>query len=293
MDDHIIVGYDGSAASAAAANWAATEAALRHTSLTIVGCYVIPPVVDFGLTGPAVIAEDSEALRTATRTSIDTIVTSLRTAHPRSPSREWRSTAAQGVSCRGTQSTPDCSWSERQAQVKPRHGCSAPWPMCWRARLRAQSRSSLWSGPSEAMEARTARELWWASTSQRDQRGARVGDRRGGSAPRRVDDRPRLVVPVWASIRRPPRCATSCASTPAVHWIGPWSEPTRVAGRMLTAGSSRERPPEAIIEAADGADLIVVGSRGRGGFRSLLLGSVSSAVIHHASCPTVVVRESR
>jgi len=47
---------------------------------------------------------------------------------------------------------------------------------------------------------------------------------------------------------------------------------------------------EAVIEAAEGADLIVVGSRGRGGFRSLLLGSVSSAVVHHTHCPTVVVR---
>ena len=94
-------------------------------------------------------------------------------------------------------------------------------------------------------------------------------------------------------IRRPPRCATSSASTPAVHWIGPWSEPTRAGGAKVDGRLVEGEAAEAIIEAADGADLIVVGSRGRGGFRSLLLGSVSSAVIHHASCPTVVVRESR
>ena len=41
MDDHIIVGYDGSQASATAARWAATEADRRHTSLTIVGCYLV------------------------------------------------------------------------------------------------------------------------------------------------------------------------------------------------------------------------------------------------------------
>jgi nucleotide-binding universal stress UspA family protein len=44
-----------------------------------------------------------------------------------------------------------------------------------------------------------------------------------------------------------------------------------------------------ILEAADGADLIVLGSRGRGGFKGLLLGSVTHQVTHHAACPVVVV----
>jgi nucleotide-binding universal stress UspA family protein len=46
----------------------------------------------------------------------------------------------------------------------------------------------------------------------------------------------------------------------------------------------------ALIDAAEGSDLLVVGSRGRGGFSGLLLGSVSQQCSHHARCPVVIVR---
>ena len=45
----------------------------------------------------------------------------------------------------------------------------------------------------------------------------------------------------------------------------------------------------AVLEAAKGADLVVIGSRGNGGFTGLLLGSASRQVAHHATCPVVVV----
>jgi nucleotide-binding universal stress UspA family protein len=48
-------------------------------------------------------------------------------------------------------------------------------------------------------------------------------------------------------------------------------------------------PAEVLIHEAEDAGLIVVGNRGRGGFSSLLLGSVSQQVVHHAPCPVLVV----
>lgn len=49
-------------------------------------------------------------------------------------------------------------------------------------------------------------------------------------------------------------------------------------------------PAEVLIAQGDDADMIVVGSRGRGGFVGALLGSVTTSVVNHAKCPVVVVR---
>jgi nucleotide-binding universal stress UspA family protein len=62
-----------------------------------------------------------------------------------------------------------------------------------------------------------------------------------------------------------------------------------------TAGIEIERlveprsPADALIAAATGADLLVVGTRGHGGFAGLLLGSVGQQAAHHAPCPVVIV----
>jgi nucleotide-binding universal stress UspA family protein len=51
-------------------------------------------------------------------------------------------------------------------------------------------------------------------------------------------------------------------------------------------------PVEEILKAGQDAELIVVGSRGAGGFSRLLMGSVAAQVAQHAPCPVVIVRPS-
>lgn len=53
------------------------------------------------------------------------------------------------------------------------------------------------------------------------------------------------------------------------------------------------RPQEVLIRRSRHADLVVVGTRGRGGFTSLVLGSVSRAVVQRALCPVLVTRAAR
>jgi nucleotide-binding universal stress UspA family protein len=59
----------------------------------------------------------------------------------------------------------------------------------------------------------------------------------------------------------------------------------RVTGRICEPPATK-----ALVEASEGADLLVVGSRGLGRFQELTIGSVSNTCAHHARCPIVIVR---
>jgi nucleotide-binding universal stress UspA family protein len=68
------------------------------------------------------------------------------------------------------------------------------------------------------------------------------------------------------------------------------AEKLRGAGLAVEVSVCHAQAADALIEESEGAELLVVGSRGHGGFTGLLLGSVSQQCAHHAPCPTVIVR---
>jgi TPP-dependent pyruvate/acetoin dehydrogenase alpha subunit len=82
-----------------------------------------------------------------------------------------------------------------------------------------------------------------------------------------------------------PRSAAEGAVDATLREVAAEAEDVQVERRVVQGA-----PAAVLVEQSRGADLLVVGSRGLGGFAQLLLGSVSQQCAHHTECPVVIVR---
>jgi nucleotide-binding universal stress UspA family protein len=107
---------------------------------------------------------------------------------------------------------------------------------------------------------------------------------------------PLVAVHTWWDVFVDPAVA------PLLDWDAIASDERQVLAERLAGWSEkypdvsvqpvilRDRPAHALVEQSRRAQLVVIGSRGRGGFTGLLLGLVSHAVLHRAPCPVAIIR---
>ncbi|MFN8050158.1 MAG: universal stress protein [Acidimicrobiales bacterium] len=88
-----------------------------------------------------------------------------------------------------------------------------------------------------------------------------------------------------------PEYDDSCAALALQEYVRDAVDAADVAGIELQ--TICELPAEAMIQASEGASLLVVGSHGYGGISGLIMGSVSQHCLHRATCPVAIVRPSR
>lgn len=98
-----------------------------------------------------------------------------------------------------------------------------------------------------------------------------------------------LEDPVHDALAHEIRQEAERALADSIFGIGSLYPGLRIHHKVVTDQS----PPKALIDVAASAQMLVVGNRGRGRLKSLLLGSVSHDVLAHTPCPTVVTRELR
>jgi len=287
----IVVGLDGSDASASALRWALDEALLRDLGVLVVHAWRWPePPILPGAVPLAVPARDDAAR--------DALVMVGQLLAEAQADREAPAPTVTPVAQEGYPAAVLLDAAYRADQL-----------VVGRGGANGLSRSLLGSVTDQVVRhARCPVTVIGPSGLQRERTGRRVvvgvdGSPGSRAALRRAAEEARARQVELQVVR---------AYRPAPVYPGggrPWpaaTEPTQreteqslaaVVEEVLGAepGSVRltvECGPTAsvLLHAADGADLLVVGSRGRGGFASLLLGSVSMHCLHHATGPLQVVR---
>lgn len=286
-EGHVAVGVDGSPSSLAALRWAAYEATLRGCPLRILHCVTWPAVAAALGVPPAAAA--SEDLQAEAEQLLDQAVTAARKAAPTIP--------VSGAIIDGAPSTVLVEESELASLVV----------------VGTRGVGGFTGLLLGSVSGRVAMHARCPAVVVPPGYVPQPGPRRivvGVDGSEAADLAARFAM-VEALLRQAPvtavRACVPCATQP------PWGSSRNGSAAELTAEEHRQleaavdswrtafptvrveqqvvaqRPIAALVGAAEDAQLLVVGSRGTGGFRGLLLGSVSLRLLHHTVCPVAVV----
>jgi nucleotide-binding universal stress UspA family protein len=287
VGEQVVVGVDGSKPSLEALEWAVQEAVVRDVRLNVV--YVLEPTsLPSPLTTPGAVGDMAEAEAAAHRL-VDDMVQQGRELAPSvdvagsvrsgSPSGELLRAAATGallvVGSAGHGAVPGVLLGSVSTSVAVHSAVpvvvvrSVPKPPTGRIAVGIDG-----SPASLASVEFAVKEASW--------RGASLTAVHVSTGP----------FPLVATTAEPQRIhqrdADPTEAAVVAEILAGWEEkfPDVLIDRIFMVGHA----VPALVVAARGSDLLVVGSRGRGAFSRLLLGSVSLGVLHLADCPVAVVR---
>ena len=280
----IIVGYDGSASASAAVEWAVAEATRTGTPLLLTYAFdwtIVPAVLS---PGPAT-WPDTTARHDA-ETMIDDAVAEAARSYPGltvtgtlldgSPAvvlqEQSRHASLVVLGNRGHGGFADLLVGSTSVAVSTHAHCPVVVVRGDEQRPGAHVLAGVDGSPCSLLALQYALE-------QAADRGVPLHVIRAWTPP----------TPRWSPPNLDQRDITAAEKAALDELLASWRE--KYPDVEVTTEVVADNPSRVLAKASRHAQLVVIGSRGRGGFRGLLLGSVSQQLLHHSHCPVAVIRE--
>ncbi|TFH15456.1 MAG: universal stress protein [Acidimicrobiales bacterium] len=284
LHGRLVIGFDGSESSWSALEWAASEAEARGASVRVISSYFVQPVIEFGY-GASGSGVDMTETAVWCLNRVRTASTTVFDGHP---GVEYEVDAVR-------QSPAAALLAEAESADLVAVGSSGVGAIV-RFLLGSVTGSLLASSPCPVvvvpaeLNEPTKRIVVGTDGSDHADHAVRwaadEADRRGCEL---------VIVHVWKygyhltmnGIDR----ADDFAPVDAELILDRAVQTARsLSGANVRGELIEGDEADSLLELSESADLLVLGARGRGGFRAMLFGSIASAAATHSSCPTVIVR---